>query len=150
MKKQKNYTKLVSWSNKNPSFIGRQSRCSVVIGQPGTFGEAKQALNSLKAWELFFPHEILRIIVTHTNTRIQKARKFFKTISKPLFLFTNDIDEIEMRAFIGLMYLRGLAGLNNHKTKFLYHSLMGPQPFGATLRKNRVEFLYSKISFDDF
>ena len=27
---------------------------------------------------------------------------------------------------------------------------MGPQPFGATMRQNRLEFLYSSVSFDDF
>ena len=54
----------------------------------------------------------MRIIVKHTNTRIQKARESFKSTSKTLLSFTNDINEIEMRAFIGLMYLRGLAGLN--------------------------------------
>ena len=32
----------------------------------------------------------------------------------------------------------------------LYHSLMGPQPFGAKMTKNRLEFLYSCISFHDF
>ena len=150
LEKQKNYTKSVTWSNTKPSFIGRQSRHSVIIGQPGPIGDAKQALDSFKAWELFFSHEILRIIVKHTNTRIQKARESFKSTTKTLFSFTNDIDEIEMRAFIGLMYLRGLAGLNNHNTESLYHSLMGPQPFGATMSKNRLEFLYSCISFDDF
>ena len=55
----------------------------------------------------------MRIIVKHTNTRIQKARMSSKSTSKTLLSFTSDIDEIEMRAFIGLMYLRGLAGLNH-------------------------------------
>ena len=55
-----------------------------------------------------------------------------------------------MRAFIGLVYLRGLSGLNNHDTEVLYSPIMGPQPFGATMSKNRLEFLYSCVSFDDF
>ena len=91
----------------------------------------------------------MRIIEKHTNARIQKAWESFKSTSKT-FLFTNDIDEIELQAFIGLMYLRGLAGLNSNNTKSLYHSLTAPQPFGATMSKNRLEFLYTCISFDDF
>ena len=76
LEKQKNYIKSVIRSNTKPSFIGSQSRYSVIIGQPGPFGDAKQALDSLKAWELIFSREIMRIIVKHTNTRIQKARQF--------------------------------------------------------------------------
>ena len=72
-----------------------------------------------------FSHKIMRNIVKHTNTRIQKTQESFKSTSKTLFSFTNDIDETEIRAFIGLMCLRGLAGLNNHNTKSLYHFLMG-------------------------
>ena len=118
LEKQKNLTKSVTWSNTKPSFIGHQSRHSVIIGLPGSFNDAKQALESLEAWELFFSLEIMRIIVKHKNKRIQKARESFKSTSKTLFSFTNDINEIEMRASIGLMYLRGLAGLNNHDANY--------------------------------
>ena len=47
------------------------------------------------------------------------------------------------------MYLCGLAGMCNHDVKYLYSALMGPQPFGATMSKNRFQFLYACISFDD-
>ena len=59
------------------------------------------------------------------------------------------VDETEILAFIGLMYLRGLAGMCNHDVKYLYSALMGPQPFGTTMSKNRFQFLYACISFDD-
>ena len=59
------------------------------------------------------------------------------------------VDETEILAFIGLMYLRGLAGMCNHDVKYLYSALMGPQPFGATMSKNQFQFLYACISFDD-
>ena len=56
------------------------------------------------------------------------------------------VDETEILAFIGLMYLRGLAGMCNHDVKYLYSALMGPQPFGATMSKNRFQVLYACIS----
>ena len=59
------------------------------------------------------------------------------------------VDETEILAFIGLMYLRGLAGMCNHDVKYLYSAPMGPQPFGAIMSKNRFHFLYACISFDD-
>ena len=45
-----------------------------------------------------------------------------------------------MRAFIGLLYLRGLAGLNNHDIAHLYHPTMGPPHFGATMGKIDFSF----------
>ena len=55
-----------------------------------------------------------------------------------------------MRAFIELVFLRGLLGLNYHNIEVLYNPIMGPQPFVATMRQNRLEFLYRNVSFDDF
>ena len=92
----------------------------------------------------------MKTVVTHTNNCIKKVRKSFKSLSKTSFTFTCDVDKIKMRAFIGLVYLRKLSGLNNHDTEVLYNPIMGPQPFGATMSKNRLEFLYSCVSFDDF
>ena len=98
----------------------------------------------------FFTNGMLESIVRFTNKRIQTARQAFLQISAPLQSFTRDTDVIEMRAFIGLLYLRGLAGLNNHNIAHLYHPTMGPPHFGATMGKNRLQFLYACISFDDF
>ena len=56
------------------------------------------------------------------------------------------VDETEILAFIGLVYLRGLAGICNNYVKYLCSALMGPQPFGATMSKNRLQVLYACIS----
>ena len=88
---------------------------------------------------------MLESIVRFTNKRIQTARQAFLQISASLQSFTRDTDVIEMHAFIGLLYLRGLAGLNNHDIAHLYHSTMGPPHFGATMGKNRLQFLYACI-----
>ena len=125
-KQKSSQIKSISWTNVKPPFVGRQSRTSVIIGQPSPFGEAKQALECIKAWEPFFSDDIIKTIVTHTNNRIKKIRESFKSSSKTLFTFTCDVDEIEMRAFIGLVYFRGLSGLNNHDTEVLYNPIMGP------------------------
>ena len=68
----------------------------------------------------------MKTVVTHTNNRIKKVRESFQSLSKTLFIFTCDVDEIEMRAFIGLVYLRRLSGQNNHDTEVLYNPIMGP------------------------
>ena len=148
-KQKSSQIKSISWNVKS-LFVGRRSKAFVIIGQAGPFGEAKQALECMKAWELFFSDDIMKTVVTHTNNCIKKVRESFKSSSKTLFTFTCDVDEIEMRAFIGLVYIRGLSRLNNHDTEVLYNPVMGPQSFGATMSKNRLEFLYSCVSFDDF
>ena len=50
------------------------------------------------------------------------------------------VDETEILAFAGLMYLRGLADMCNHDVKYLYSALMSPQLFGATMSKNQFHF----------
>ena len=77
--------------------------------------------------------------VIHTNNRI-KSKRMFQIFSKTLFTFKCNTDEIEIRAFIGLVYLRGLLGRNYLNTEVLYNPTMGPQPFGATTSKNSLEF----------
>ena len=69
---------------------------------------------------------MIQSIVQYTNKRIQCVRRDFSEISSSLHSFTKDTDEIEIRAFLGLQYLRGLAGLNNHDIAHLYHPTMGP------------------------
>ena len=59
------------------------------------------------------------------------------------------VDETEILAFVGLMYLRGLAGMCNHDVKYLYSALMSSQLFGATMSKNQFQFLYACISLDN-
>ena len=55
------------------------------------------------------------------------------------------VDETEILAFIGLIYLRGLAGIRNHNVEYFYSALMGTQPFGAAMSKTQFQFLYACI-----
>ena len=79
----------------------------------------------------------------------RKGKTKFKFKHQTWYNFMNVVDETEILAFIGLLYLRGLARMCNHDVKYLYSALMGPQRFGATMSKNRFQFLYACISFDD-
>ena len=64
--------------------------------------------------------------------------------------YTKNTCSSEILAFIGLLYLRGLLGLNNHDVAILFNDLTGNPVFGSTMSKNRFKFLFSNISFDDF
>ena len=65
-------------------------------------------------------------MVKCTNQRIEKAKQNLNLSSKTWYNFMDAVDETEILAFIGLMYLRGLAGMCNHDVKYLYSVLMGP------------------------
>ena len=143
--------KSISWVNeKRTTAVGRQPRSSVILGRPGPTGSACSAIENLQSWELFFSRDMIQSIVQYTNKRIRCVRRDFSEISSSLHSFTKDTDEIEIRAFLGLQYLRGLAGLNNHDIAHLYHPTMGPPHFSATMSKNRLQFLYACVCFDDF
>jgi len=150
LEKPSSRAKTISWVNEKRTAVGRQSRASVILGNPGPTGTAVSATTNLQSWELFFSQSILERIVRYTNKRIQTARRSFQNPSASLSSFTRDTDDIEIRAFIGLMYIRGFAGMNNHDVAHLYDPLLGPPHFGATMSKNRFQFLYACITFDDF
>ena len=64
--------------------------------------------------------------------------------------YTKNTCSSEILAFIGLLYLRGLLGVNNHDVAILFNDLTGNPVFWATMSKNRFKFLFSNISFDNF
>ena len=57
--------------------------------------------------------------------------------------------ERELKAFIGLVYFRGLYGMNHHNIELLFKSGIGPDIFGATMSQRRMRFLLAHITFDD-
>ena len=130
--------------------VGRQPRSSILLENPGPRANARSAMNRLQSWQLFFSQDMMDIIVEYTNKRIENARLAFRNVSSSTLTFTKNTNHIEIYAFIGLLYVRGLAGMNNHDVAHLYDPIMGPPPFGATMSKNRMEFLYACITFDDF
>ena len=54
-----------------------------------------------------------------------------------------------MYALIGIIYLRGLLGLNDHRASLLFSDKYGHHVFGGTMSRNRFKFLMTCITFDD-
>ena len=54
-----------------------------------------------------------------------------------------------MLAFIGLMYLLGLPGMNTHRISKLYEPVIGQAVFIATMIKNRFKLLNAALCLDD-
>ena len=62
--------------------------------------------------------------------------------------YVGDLDVDELRAYIGLMYFRGLLGLSKHSVSRLWGK-DGHIVFASTMSMERFKFLASKIAFDD-
>ena len=64
-------------------------------------------------------------------------------------MWLKETNKSEIRAFIGLLYMRGLLGLNHHDVELLFSKHAGPDVFGATMSQQRMKFLLANITFDD-
>ena len=55
----------------------------------------------------------------------------------------------EIYALIGIIYFRGLLGLNNHLHEILFSEKAGHPVFAATMSQNRFKLLIQSIMFDE-
>ena len=98
---------------------------------------------------LFFDEHIMDVIVNKTNTKITNTFSCLR--SKPSFVESDkytsvrETDHIEVNAFFGLMYVRGLLGWNLHKTDHLFGDHEGRFAVWAIMPNNRSTFLLSHI-----
>ena len=59
------------------------------------------------------------------------------------------VGRIDVLSVIGLMYLRGLYGLNKHDVRLLFSHDRGIPIFGTTMSRLRFLFIMRHFSFDD-
>ena len=141
----------IIWKNQPPAVTGRRRAQDVVQGPVGeTLGRAKEAKTPLSAFELFITPTMFGQLVGHTNVRIQSVRSRLS----PEFLadsrncYVHETNEVELRALIGLCYLRAMLNVSKQVIKHLWGP-DGHHGFAATMSMNRFAFLISLISFDD-
>ncbi|KAF4517452.1 hypothetical protein B566_EDAN004490 [Ephemera danica] len=93
---------------------------------------------------LFFIQAVLLLIVQYTNMGAQKIHDVnnYKTEWK-------DCDEIEIKAFIGLILLAGVMRQSKHSLAMLWSSDIGPPTFCATMSLHRFKQLLRYMRFDD-
>ena len=89
-------------------------------------------------------HTLKYLDLENTNKRISQHRTQ-KTVVRE---YMGSTDLVELKAYIGLVYYRGLMGLTKHSVRHLWGK-EAPIVFAATMSQNRFNFLNSKLSFDD-
>lgn len=134
------------WHTKNPKRTGRRSLPPNLDAT--SVGEALNVTTPLEAWSLLFSDDILEKIVVHTNEEIKRATIKLRANGSEIKAHHREIDIIELRSFIGLLYMAGFFKVSLTSTKVLWlpHSM---PIFKVTMSMNRFTFLASCLRFDD-
>lgn len=132
------------WSLNPPGPRSRRSRFVTENFGPCGIENGATVTSEGEAWSLLLPDELLEKIVIHTNERIARKRLDF---SEDL-TYTHDLDLIELKALLALLYFSGLQGSVRRNMKELYGKLSSPI-YRATMPRQRFEFLLTFLRFDD-
>ena len=90
------------------------------------------------------------MIVTWTNQSIKQSLSICKqSASDKNVAHLYETNEREMKAFIGLWYIRGLLNWNNNDITFAYSQIYGNKIFYATMSIKHFRFLCGNLCFDD-
>ena len=145
--KRKDNTEKITWTSVLPEANGRQCRCDVITRNVSCLkGIAKNVSTYQDCFDLFFDQSMFELITSMTNIRINEHLDVLRQNKEHMFnsskyTWLKETTIIEIQAFVGLMYLRGLYGLNHHDIELLFTNSIGPNVFGATMSQQRMKFL---------
>ena len=141
----------ITWINTPGNKMTKRTNENVLNAHAGPINEAKHKKSEVECWNLLFTDEMMNYIVTNTNKKIRNKRLEFEITesNQKNFCHVRDIDKVELRAFIGLLYARGLLCLNHHDYHLLFKESIGHHIFGATMSAKRFGFINANITFDD-
>lgn len=112
---------------------------------PGVIGNARNATTPLECWNCFFTNDILETIVTYTNQYIQSIKDNYERERD-----ARPIDLIELKAFIGLLFLAGVYKGNRLSLEELWGTNGdGVEKFGLVMSIKRFKFIIRCLRFDD-
>ena len=148
-------TQTIEWQSKIPNISGRQRRADVIRSPVLSLrGTARSVITYLDCFNQFFDKLMFDSVVEKTNLRINRYLRNLQqykqhAIESDKYTWLKETDKSEIRTFIGLLYMRGLLGLNHHDVELLFSKHAGPDVFGATMSQQRMKFLLANITFDD-
>lgn len=96
-----------------------------------------------------FSNDILQTIVIHTNEEIERQRLRLRENNFVLQTYHVPTDEIEIKAFIGLLYYTAALKQNNVSTRDMWSEMYGCGIFRCVMNEQRFKFLLSTLRFDD-
>ena len=113
--------KEILFSNIPQKTTGRQNACNIILNKPWVTPEFCETETERDAFELFLTKAMIENIVSHTNKRINETLEKVgqEVIQTGKYPHVKIVDATDIYALIGLMYMRGLCGLNKHN-KFTF------------------------------
>ena len=90
-------------------------------------------------------------VINNTNKSIWNFVTCFHDVLKESskYTYVKETDLIELKALIGLLYLRAALQLNIFKTREIFFHESSHEIFAATMSYNRFAFLIHFLEFDD-
>ena len=130
------------WQKEMPNSAVTTRSQNIIRERPGP---ALQAKTPYEFWELFVTPEMLELLVEKTNLFIRNKRENYTQKSK-----ARDTDNVEMKAFLGLLLLAGTYHSNRMNLDNLWNTDgTGIDVFRLTMSLHRFRFLLCCIRFDD-
>ena len=141
----------VTWKT-NQVTTGRMPSRNVIRNRPGATSLTRNAKTPVKAWQLFITNRMIEAITLFTNKRIDDFRERFQELLEQSnkYAYYERTNENEIRALLGLFYLRGALKLNLRKTNDVFYHKSSNDVFSATMNVKRFQFLCRFLAFDDF
>ena len=114
--------KEILFSNILQKTTGRQNVCNIISNKPGETPEFRETETERDAFELFLTKAMIENIANYTNKPINKIlEKVGQEVTQTgKYPHVKIVDATDIYALIGLMYMRGLCGLNRHIIKILF------------------------------
>ena len=130
---------------------GRAANQNILRGAEGPTGRAKAAKTTVEGFELFITDKMMQGVANNTIKNIQNFMTYFHDVLKESskYTYVKETDLIEMKALIGLLYLRAALQLNIFKTREIFFHESSHEIFAATMSYNRFAFLIRFLEFND-
>lgn len=137
---------------KNPANQAVRTRAENIITQlPGLKARASNLGTNPdieEIWQLLISNDILDEIVHWTNRKIDSLRQKYDKSHFPSFV--NDMDEIELKGFIGLLIYSAAVKAGNESVDSLFATDgTGREIFRVVMSKERFLFILQALRFDN-
>lgn len=127
------------------SRVAKTKPANIIRFREGPTNKSKFAVTPLSSWKLFFPDEVIEEIVVCTNIKIQSVRANYTRERD-----ARDTDVIEVRAFMGLLYLAGVSRASHLNLSDLWATDgTGIEYFRCVMTLSRFQFIMRCIRFDN-
>ncbi|KAK9737933.1 Transposase IS4 [Popillia japonica] len=138
------------WVSEPLTQRSRTPRHNIVTHLPGLRGEARNIGNSATAiqiWKCLLSDNILEQVLKYINEKLSQMREKF---TRPDKSELNDIDMIELRAFLGLLYYSSVFKSNNEELQSLFVTDdTGRDNFRCVMSLKRMLTILACLRFDN-